>query len=551
MGALDWIRSVFRRQRERIDKAAEQAATGEPLGLDLYNYYGLDAIGDYLRVDQDLVARYLDYNEMLTYPEIAAAVDLYAEDATQPNTMSGETVWIESDDEEVREDLNRMLKKRLDIENEIWGIAKGLCTYGNDFEEILVTEKEGVVGLHYLPPETMRRVEGHHSQLLGFIQDPAGQYRIQPQEFEDLLKKKRQTPAGTVVFEDWQVVHFRLQSKFRQSPYGVSVLEPARWIWKRLLLLEDAMMIYRLTRAPSRYAFYVDIGEMPPRQAMRYMEQIRQRFRKKRFVNPVTGKLDMRFSPLSQDEDFYVPVRGNRESTRIDVLQGPDFPGSIDDVLYLYRKLLTALKIPPAFLGVEEQVSAKNVLAHEDVRFARGVLRIQRELRNGLKKVCNIHLASRNIDPESVDYDVFMTVPSGIYELAQMEIRKARVEFAEMLGEWVSKRWIMREILGFSDDQIDQLMRERAQEAEIGGAAPEIPMRVRRLVGPPPVESMAGRRTVGPKHLVEGTGNPDFEKWLKRNLSEVLEQNKHFKKRMDEVRGLCQDLRNHMRNGYR
>jgi hypothetical protein len=94
-------------------------------------------------------------------------------------------------------------------------------------------------------------------------------------------------------------------------------------------------------------------------------------------------------------------------------------------------------------------------------------------------------------------------------------------------------------------------MRERAQEAEIGGAAPETPMRVRRLVGPPPVESMAGRRTVGPKHLVEGTGNPDFEKWLKRNLSEVLEQNKHFKKRMDEVRGLCQDLRNHMRNGYR
>lgn len=558
-GPLDWIRSVWGRKQDRVDKAINPAAgtTGEPLGMDLYTYYGMDAIGDYLRVDQDLVARYLDYNEMISYPEIAAAVDVYAEDATQPNTMTGDTVWIESDDEEVRTDLGTMLKKRVDIENEIWGIAKTLTMYGNDYSEILVAKDDGVVGLHALPPETMRRVEGMKGELLGFVQDPTGQFRVQPSEFVEILQKKKPIPGGVAIFEPWQVVHDRLQNQYRQSPYGSSILEPARWIWKRLLLLEDAMLIYRLTRAPSRFAFYVDVGDMPPRQAQRYMQTMRQNFRKKKFVNPQTGKLDLRFSPLAQDEDFYIPVRGGRESTRIDVLQGPDFPGSTEDTLYFFQKLLTALKVPPAFLGREENTSAKNVLAHEDVRFARAVMRVQRELRNGLKKVCNVHLASRNIDPESVDYEVFMTTPSGIYELAQMEIRKARVEFAELLqdGEWVSKRWIMREILGFSDDQVDQMMRERVQEQESGGAPPDR-TRPKRPIGPPPTEELQPGerfgRSPGGRVILDDIdkGSKKAEAYAKKHLDEMLKSNRGMDKRLTFLSGLCQDIRMNMpRNG--
>lgn len=558
-GPLDWIRSVWNRKQARIDKAINPAAgtTGEPLGIDLYSYYGMDAIGDYLRVDQDLVARYLDYNEMISYPEIAAAVDVYAEDATQPNTMTGDTVWIESDDDEVRVDLSAMLKKRVDIENEIWGIAKTLVMYGNDYSEILVAKDEGVVGLHALPPETMRRVEGMKGELLGFVQDPTGQFQVKPAEFVEIIQKKKPVPGGVAIFEPWQIVHDRLQNQYRQSPYGTAVLEPARWIWKRLLLLEDAMMIYRLTRAPSRFAFYVDVGEMPPRQAARYMQTMRQNFRKKKFVNPQTGKLDLRFSPLAQDEDFYIPVRGGRESTRIDVLQGPDFPGSTEDTLYFYQKLLTALKVPPAFLGREENTSAKNVLAHEDVRFARAVMRVQRELRNGLKKACNVHLASRNIDPESVDYEVFMTTPSGIYELAQMEIRKARVEFAELLqdGEWVSKRWIMREILGFSDDQVDIMMKERLQEAE--SEAPPDRRPAPRPFGPPPTneELQPGeryKRVASGRVIVDDldAGSKKAEALAKKHLDEMLKHNKGLDKRLAFLSGLCQDIRMNLpRNG--
>jgi hypothetical protein len=471
---------------------------------------------------------------------------------TQPNTMTGDTVWIESDDHEVRTDLGAMLKKRAHIEDEIWGIAKTLVMYGNDFSEILVTKDEGVVGLHALPPETMRRVEGLKGELLGFVQDPSGQFRVQPAEFVEILQKKKPVPSGVVIFEPWQVAHDRLQTRYRQSPYGQSVLEPARWIWKRLLLLEDAMMIYRLTRAPSRFAFYVDVGEMPPRQAMRYMQTMRQNFRKKKFVNPQSGKLDLRFSPLAQDEDFYIPVRGGRESTRIDVLQGPDFPGSTEDTLYFYQKLLTALKVPPAFLGREENTAAKNVLAHEDVRFARAVMRVQRELRNGLKKVCDVHLASRNIDPESVDYEVFMTTPSGIYELAQMEIRKARVEFAELLqdGEWVSKRWIMKEILGFSDDQVDQMMAERMQEEESGGAPPQ---RAARPSGPPPVEQLQPgekyRRVDGRRIITDDVdnGSKKAEAYTKKHLDEMLKHNKGLDKRLAHLSALCMDIRSNMR----
>lgn len=475
---------------------------------------------------------------------------------TQPNTMTGDTVWIESDDEEVRTDLSTMLKKRVDIENEIWGIAKTLTMYGNDYSEILVAKDEGVVGLHALPPETMRRIEGLKGELLGFVQDPTGQFRVQPSEFVEILAKKKPIPGGVAVFEPWQVVHDRLQNQYRQSPYGSSILEPARWIWKRLLLLEDAMLIYRLTRAPSRFAFYVDVGDMPPRQAMRYMQTMRQNFRKKKFVNPQTGKLDLRFSPLAQDEDFYIPVRGGRESTRIDVLQGPDFPGSTEDTMYFFQKLLTALKVPPAFLGREENTSAKNVLAHEDVRFARAVMRVQRELRNGLKRVCNVHLASRNIDPESVDYEVFMTTPSGIYELAQMEIRKARVEFAELLqdGEWVSKRWIMREILGFSDDQVDQMMKERVAEEESGAPPDRRP--APRPSGPPPTEELQPgekyKRGAHGRVIVDDidSGSKKAEAYAKKHLDEMLKHNKGMDKRLAFLSGLCQDIRLNMpRNG--
>jgi hypothetical protein len=176
-----------------------------------------------------------------------------------------------------------------------------------------------------------------------------------------------------------------------------------------------------------------------------------------------TGKLDLKFNPVSQDEDFFIPSRKGQEGTRIEVLGAPSWQ-HMDDIEYFRSKLFAALKVPRAYMGQEEGV-ARAVLSSEDVRFARTVLRVQRELRNGLSKICRIHLAALNIDPYAADYDIRMTVPSSIFELAQLEVRNARADLASRMKEFVSLHWILSNVFGFGDSDIEMIMSQREEDA--------------------------------------------------------------------------------------
>lgn len=553
MSVIDLIRKVFRREKEEVQKARELAQQEVPgrapiaPGFDVYSYYGLDAIADYLKIDQDLLARYLDYEQMQDYPEIWAALDVYADNVVQPNTLTGKSVWADADDSGVQEILEKLLHRNLRIDEDIWEIVRTTCLYGNDYEEILVTENDGVIGLNHLPPPTVRRYETPQGEIIGFAQDLSGAFRITAQELHKILKEKVAPPQGINAFEDYRVVHFRIRGRYRRSVYGHSLVESARWIWKRLLLLEDAMLIHRLTRAPGRWVFYIDVGDIPPKHVKRYLEQIKNEFKKKKLVNPETGRLDMRMSPLSQDEDFFVAVRGGRDSTRIEPISQPSWGESMEDILYFRQKLYTALKIPKAYLTMEEDVSSKAILAHENVVFAATVLRIQREIRNGLKHVARVHLASRNIDPDSTDFEIWMTVPSSIYELAQMEIRNARLDLAEKLGMYVSRRWIMRELLGFTDEEIDKLTKEKAIE-ERGEfevrPEPERPRRKPRRGGRESLDLPADQRVLLDEFMgrVE-EGNREHEKKLEDGIEKLLQEHSDLRKRLYEVRTLCSEIR--------
>jgi hypothetical protein len=230
------------------------------------------------------------------------------------------------------------------------------------------------------------------------------------------------------------------------------------------MLLEDAALIYRLQRAPERYAFYVDIGDLPPNEAMAYLNRVRQQHRKKKWVNPTTGKLDLKFDPMSQDEDFFIPVRQGAEGTRIEVLGAPSWQ-HMEDIEYFRDKLFAAIKIPKAYLAQSESTS-RAILSSEDVRFARTVLRIQRELRNGMSKIARVHLAALNIDPQAVEYNVHLTVPSAIFELAQLEVKNARADLASRMREFVSLHWIMSNVFGMNDEEIQTIFKERDEDAE-------------------------------------------------------------------------------------
>lgn len=464
------VRNLLRFDKEKVVLQLAKGGTASAFpqtGFDLLQAYGYDVLSDYLKLEHDLMSRFVDYEEMDDYPELASAIDIFADDATQIDSIQNRSVWVDSPDKTVQEIGTDLLEKRLRMEEELWPMARTLVKYGNDYSEMLIAN-DGVVGLNFLPPPTMRRIEGRRGELFGFVQDFKGRFGYSPDEFKQILAQRAATGESgqgwdkMTALEDWEVVHSRLRTKQRRAIYGHSVLEPARWIWKRLMLLEDAAMVYRLQRAPERYAFYIDVGDLPPKEAFAYLNKVRQQYKKTKFYNPNTGKLDLKFNPLSQDEDFFLPIRKGVQGTRIDVLGSPSWQ-HMDDIEYFRLKLFAAIKVPKTYLGFAE-TTAKGVLSQEDVRFARTVLRLQRELRSGMSKMIRVHLAALNVNPAAVEYNIYMTVPSSIFELAQLEVRNARADFAGRMSQFVSQHWILQKIFGLSDSEIEYLIKERHEE---------------------------------------------------------------------------------------
>jgi len=396
-----------------------------------------------------------------------SAYDIYADDSTMPDMEEGKSIWVVSENEQVAKELDLVLHKRCQIEDDIWGLNRTLGKYGNAFGELVVAE-QGLVGINYMPPATCRRVEDPRGKLLGFVQDTRGEFNLSLEDFYQKAKAQeagRPSGRGTdemTVFEDWEVIHWRLRGKHMRSVYGHGVADPARWIWKRLALLEDAILIYKLSRAPSRYAFYIDVGELDNQRGLAYVNQVKNNFIKKKFMNPTTGKLDMRHNPLSMDEDFFIPSRNGKDSTRIEVLQGPDY-AEVETLEYHRDKLVAGLKVPKTYLGFGGE-SNRASLSSEDIRFARTVMRIQRETRGGYRRACRVHLVAIGADAERIEYDVQMSVPSAILELAKLEVLSATADVAQRMGEQISTRWILTKLYKFTEEEALRLMDEREEE---------------------------------------------------------------------------------------
>jgi intein/homing endonuclease len=915
--AIRFVRDVFGREKQGSELAIAnrsllQSMQGGAHGV--FDMQGLGGINEALGLDRRRMYRYSDYEEMDQYGELNAALDIYADEVTCMDAERKKSVWIESDDEKVKLELEDLFEKRLKIEEKIWPLTRTLCRYGDDFEEIVVGDM-GVQDLNYLPPASMHRVENKKSDLVGFVQSYDTDLHVNIEQFEKYKGEAVNQQKNIAVFDDWRVSHMRLLSKHREAMYGFSVLDAARWIWKRLALLEDAVMVYKLclrgdsqiwttggrkairdlkegdevysyteddelkktrviykkhngkdllyriksahrelyanathpvlvetivkngsgiprgrrmdyveaqdlipgihrlvtpskgddlceeiplifpetgqkarlsqkaiddgvkievsikhlqdtcgmqanliklffrgeyevvahtairvlkengtsleyldvrddwggvkklllpdvitpefarwfgfmigdgfasavpftrngraylvrkvgfaagdkedvnqrykklfesffgesrfdrdkrsrhtcvgsysisskalyefmilngfipgahnkrvpewvfrssthirheflegfadadaavsaggvseirgrvrhrrnslelcnralvedvrelvmqvgfkvgsviprwreggreildsgfilpdrmsyvvswsddrqpiteplksveevevddiwdigveanehnfvangivvhnTRSPSRYAFYIDVGNQPKEQAERSIRDVMHRLKKKKFVNPKTGKLDFKNSPLSLDEDFFLAVHNGKESTRVESLMGPSYQ-QVDDVEYFRKKLYAAIKIPPAYLGYDDGQPSKATLVQEDTRFAKTVLRIQREVRNGLKKVANVDLAARRIDPAAVDFKIMMAIPSSIFELGQMEVRRARADLASMMERHVSQYWLLSNVYGLSDDEIKNVSKQKKGEAALAGGS--------------------------------------------------------------------------------
>lgn len=489
---------------------------------------GLRSLSAALSMDQALIQRYADYENMDDYPELQAALDIYADDSTIPDSVRNRTIWAESKDKILRDILDDCLHRRMRIEEDIWITVRTLCKYGNCFAEIVVTDV-GVVGLNFLPVPTMRRLVNDKGDLIGFVQDLSGQFNIPTTEYKTLASLKEKIKQKNMIFfEPWEIVHWRLRSKFVQSLYGYSILDAARWVWKRLAMLEDTALVYKLTRSPGRYAFYVDTGDLPPQEANALVKKVRRQYKKRTLINPATGQLEFRNNPLSPEDDIWIPTRSGKESSRVETLSGPDWQ-SMEDVEYFRDKMFTAIKIPRSYYGGDAE--AEQGLAQKDVRFARTCMRVQREFKNGIRQILRVHLAAINIDPDTVEWTTRMTVPSSIFELQQIEVMNAQAGLIETLSEYFSKEWLLQKVLHLSQDEASSVMGSKTDEVEkeAGDEARVIAMIQQRFPG---VEMPADTGGAEKTEDVDVSGKIDK---LRESVKETMQTSTRVLKRMEEI----------------
>ena len=397
----------------------------------------------------DRMARYSDFSEMEYTPEISSALDIYAEE-TVASDERGQVLHVFSENQKIERILEELFFDTLNIEFNLTAWVRNLCKYGDFFLFNDVSPDHGIINVYPMPVNEVEREEGY---------DPN----------DPMAVRFRWITEGNQVLENWQVSHFRLLGNDAFLPYGSSVLEAARRIWRQLILAEDAMLVYRVVRSPERRVFYIDVGNVPPEEISGYMEQVQTSLKKSQVVDKDSGRVDLRYNPLSVDEDYYLPVRGAESGTKIDTLAGGQNTTAVEDVEYIQKKLFAALKIPKAYLGYDEGLGAKATLSQEDIRFSRTINRIQRTVLAELNKIAIIHLYSHGFDGEDLlDFELNLSNPSTIAQQQKLELFRSRFEIAGTAPEGlVDRRYIRKNVLNLTDDEIKSLEEGKAEDKKI------------------------------------------------------------------------------------
>ena len=389
---------------------------------------------------QNRAERYVDFEQMEYMPEIATALDIYADEMTTSNEY-GRLLNVDCLNHEIKSIIEALFYDVLNIEFNAFGWARSMCKYGDFFLYMDVDEKIGITSVIGMPNNEVERLEGQDATNPNYVQ--------------------YQWNGAGMTFENWQVAHFRILGNDKYTPYGTSVLDPARRIWRQLVLLEDAMIAYRVVRAPERRVFKIDVGNIPPQDIPQYMEKVKGEMKRNSLVNANTGRVDLRYNPLSLEEDYFIPMRGGVGSEIVS-LPGAKSLDDIEDVKYLRDKLFAAIKIPQSYLTSTDADEDKTTLAQKDIRFARTVHRLQRSLVAELEKMAIVHLYTLGFRGQDLlGFKITLNNPSRLAELQQLEYLKTKFETATSVPEGTfSKRWIAHNILGMSDQEFLRNQRE-------------------------------------------------------------------------------------------
>ena len=409
------------------------------------------------------LASFYDYESMEYTPEISAALDIYAEESTTPNE-DGYVLQIYSESKRIKSVLADLFNNNLDINTNLPMWVRNTCKYGDNFVYLRLDPERGVVGCIQLPNIEVERIENG-------LMDGS----IAPNITDGGKNKglKFYWKEKNMEFQPWEIAHFRLLGDDRKLPYGTSMLEKSRRIWKQLLLSEDAMLIYRTSRAPERRVFKVYVGNMNDDDVEAYVQRVANKFKREQIVDSKTGNVDMRFNQMAVDQDYFIPVRDPAAPSPIDTLPGAQNLSEIADIEYIQKKLVTALRIPKAFLGFEEVVGDGKSLALMDIRFARTINRIQKSMVQEMNKIAIVHLFLLGFEEEISNFELGLTNPSTQADLLKIDIWKEKMLlYKDMVtdpGNGIqptSSTWAKKHVFGWSDDEIRvDLLQQRLEKA--------------------------------------------------------------------------------------
>ena len=429
----------------RVYSSAPTSLYGAQFNLN-YQYLRTQLYSEYDVMDQDAI--------------IASSLDIIADESTLKNDM-GEVLQIRSSNEDIQKILYNLFYDVLNVEFNLWMWVRQMCKYGDFFLKLEIAEKFGVYNVIPYTAYHIERIEGQNPE------NPAEvQYRWNPEGFAGgsnsgggyTVPNQGGDNRSGIIYDNYEMAHFRMVGDVNYLPYGRAYIEPARKLFKQYTLMEDAMLIHRIARAPEKRVFYVNVGAIPPNEVEAFMQKTINNMKRTPMMDEKTGEYNLKYNMQNMLEDFYIPVRGNDSATKIDTTPGLQYDG-IADVEYLREKLFAALKVPKAFMGYGEGEAGKSTLAQQDIRFARTIDRIQRILISELQKIALVHLYTQGFRDESLtNFELSMTTPSIIYDQERIELMKSKSELAGTLLEQglVPSDWIYHNVYHFSEDQYDE-----------------------------------------------------------------------------------------------
>jgi hypothetical protein len=489
--------SVVDRFGKIYTNPAATSLLGQQFNLN-YQYYRTYLYGDYDQMDTDAI--------------IASALDIVADESTLKNDM-GEVLQIRSSDEDIQKTLYNLFYDVLNVEFNLWSWIRHMCKYGDFFLKLEIAEKFGVYNvIPYTAYHIQRRenFDMENPAKVQFLYSPDGYYTGGSGYYQTPNTKPLE---NQIVFDNYEIAHFRLLTDVNYLPYGRSYLEPARRLFKQYVLMEDAMLIHRIARAPEKRIFYVNVGNIPPQEVEAFMQKTIATMKRTPLMDEKTGEYNQKYNMQNLLEDFYIPVRGNDSATKIETTKGLEYNG-IEDVAYLRDKLFAALKVPKAFMGYEKDLTGKATLAAEDIRFARTIDRIQRIALSELYKIALVHLYTQGYDGESLtNFELNLTTPSIIAEQEKINLLKEKVALAkEMLDtKIIPSDWIYDNIFQFSADQYDEYRDLAVEDAKRNFRIQQIteegndPVETGRSYGTPhDLASLYGRERYADNSLPDG-----------------------------------------------